>query len=531
MARWQTAPCRRDQLALFQERLGDQILADHPVRLLDEILSTHDWSDWESKYNADRGQPAIHPSILCKVLLYAMIRRIRSSRQIEYALSNNIDFIWLVEGRSIDHTTISNFRTAHAEALRGLYRSLCRQAISLGVAKLAEVCIDGSRILGNASRFHTLTSPRTQKLLDELDKQVQAALDELRSNDDLDEVFDEEDGNSLPPEIADLKARQAKLKQLQKQLQEMEEVRRQDGIDPQKNPAQVAPSDADARILPNKTGGYAPNYTPMAITETTNGFIVGADVRIGNVEHTAAVGMIDTLKADYGGLPEAVLGDTAFSTGPNLAEFEARSVNLLSPIRDDVAAVDNPAVREDLSQPVPDDQLDALPLDKQTKRFDKQAFVYDSEKDLYYCRAGQQLPFAYRENTKARGQSVQRKTYQAQVETCRSCPLASRCRTNPNARSGRRVRHDQYEMHRARQRQKMQSEAAMEQYKKRLHYGETQFAVIKQWMGLRQFLLRGIDKVRQEWIWNCTAYNLKKLMSLWRQIGALAAPEAAAINQ
>jgi hypothetical protein len=54
------------------------------------------------------------------------------------------------------------------------------------------------------------------------------------------------------------------------QLERMEEQRSQDGIDAKKIPAQLPMSDPDSRILPNKEGGYAPNYTPMAVTETEN---------------------------------------------------------------------------------------------------------------------------------------------------------------------------------------------------------------------------------------------------------------------
>ncbi len=85
----------RDQLVLFEESLESRIPEDHPVRVLDEILNRLDWSDWESEYHGAFGQPPIHPSVLCKVLLFAMIRRIRSSRQIEYNLRHSIDFIWL----------------------------------------------------------------------------------------------------------------------------------------------------------------------------------------------------------------------------------------------------------------------------------------------------------------------------------------------------------------------------------------------------------------------------------------------------
>ena len=34
----------------------------------------------------------------------------------------------------------------------------------------------------------------------------------------------------------------------------------------------------------------------------------------------------------------------------------------------------------------------------------------------------------------------------------------------------------------------------------------------KEVLGIRQFLLRGLDKVRTEWLWAWTAFNLRKLM-------------------
>ncbi len=54
---WQDAPLPRDQLALFTTTLEDRIPTDHPVRLLDEILSRMPWQSWEAKYHGARGQP------------------------------------------------------------------------------------------------------------------------------------------------------------------------------------------------------------------------------------------------------------------------------------------------------------------------------------------------------------------------------------------------------------------------------------------------------------------------------------------
>ena len=61
---------------------------------------------------------------------------------------------------------------------------------------------------------------------------------------------------------------------------------------------------------------------------------------------------------------------------------------------------------------------------------------------------------------------------------------------------------------------KMQTEEGRKTYNRRMHIGETPFAIIKGIMEVRRFLLRGLEKVRTEWRWVCTAYNLKKLIAL-----------------
>jgi hypothetical protein len=48
-------------------------------------------------------------------------------------------------------------------------------------------------------------------------------------------------------------------------------------------------------------------------------------------------------------------------------------------------------------------------------------------------------------------------------------------------------------------------------YRLRKQVVEPVFGQIKQARGFRQFLLRGIDKVKAEWALICTAHNLGKL--------------------
>lgn len=517
---WQDAPLPRDQLALFTTSLEDRIPTDHPVRLLDEILDRLAWQAWEATYHGERGQPPIHPRILCKILLFAMIRGIRSSRQIEYNLKHSVDFIWLSSGRTIDHTTLSEFRRKHQAELKGLYRDMVKLAVELKVAKLAELCIDGTRVQADANKYRTWTVEKAEKLLKELDGRIENALSELETNDQLDDLFDTgEKSDELPEDLRDMQSRRSQLDEVIKKLADMEATRAKWGADSKKNPAQLPKADTDSRILPNKEGGYAPNYTPMIVTETDNGFIVGADVVIGNVEHHQLTTLIDIIASDYDVDVARVLADTAYTTGENLSEMEARDVEMLGPLADPKCS-DNPAHREDLTQPVEEAALDKLPVNPQTKRFDKSAFVYAAESDCYYCPAGEPMTRPEPRHRDEDGVPIEPKTKTYTSDGCAACALASRCRVNPEAGGGRQINDDIHEPARRRHRDRMNQEASKIDYGKRFHYGEVPFAVLKAVMGFRRFLLRGEEGVQTEWLWACTGYNLKKLIRLWPAICA-----------
>jgi transposase len=525
---WQEAPTPREQLVLIPTALEELIPADHPVRLVDEILDQLDWEEWEAAYHGSVGQPPIHPSVMAKILLFAMIRRIRSSRSIEYELKHSIDFIWLTSGRRIDHTTISEFRRKNSKELRGIFRQMVKLAINLGIANLSELCIDGTRVLADANKYKTWTAKRLAKALEELDTQISEALENFEVNDSLDEDLIGQDisADQLPQLVGDLKARREQLAAHMQTVNAMDVIRKKNNS---KGPAQLPKTDTDSRILPNKEGGYAANYTPMATTETQSGLIVAADVLIGNVEHDQFTTIVDAVADAFDIDVDQVMADSAYTTGKNLTAAEEKEVKLIGPLAE-TNRENNPAERTDLSEPVAAEQLDELPINPQTKRFDKAAFAYDEEADCYYCPAGKVLPHRTTENTTySDGTAVQRKVYTC--HDCAGCELAERCRKNPDARRGREVMHDEHEGARRRQRERMKTEEAQAAYSRRQHIGETPFAVIKCCFDLRRFLLRGLDGVNQEWRWAATAFNLKKLMShLVKLHAGVLAMTAEAIN-
>ena len=78
--------------------------------------------------------------------------------------------------------------------------------------------------------------------------------------------------------------------------------------------------------------------------------------------------------------------------------------------------------------------------------------------------------------------------------------------------SGRTVTLDVYTPERERLAATMGEPEKKKAYNQQMCIAETPFALIKEIVGLRPFLLRGLEKVQTEWRWACLSLNLDKLV-------------------
>lgn len=515
---WAKSPENRDQMVLFPSRLDDAIREDHIVRLLDDILHRLDWAEWESAYDLIRGQPPIHPRILASVILYGLLTRIRTSRALEEALQVRLDFRWLVEGRSIDHTTISEFRRKNAEALKTTFVQIGLVAREMGWLPLESLAFDGTRMRANNRRSGTRTPDRLREMKQELaEKFAELEAKTAAADAQEDEVFGEQSAHTLSEELADVERRR---KQVDAALAEIERLEQTDETVPKRMPI----TDPQSRVTPNKEGGFAPNYTPLATVDVDSGLIVSADVISNTDEDKHLLPAIKDVQTQFGldSPPSEVLADGMMATGENLAACDEKGIDLYSPIsgRNDT---DNPAIRDDLTQPVAAEDRDRLPTKtvnckgRKFEQLDKQAFVYDPENDCYWCPEGKQLLYANTTSETRNGRRRQRLRYKASAEDFAGCLLRDLClQGTAKQRTVQHEQHEQHESHRIAHAAKMETEEANEKYARRRHPGERPFAVIKQHFGARRFLLRGIEKVKQEWLWLTLAFNLHRLFGLIR---------------
>lgn len=92
--------------------------------------------------------------MLLKVLVYAYLSNVYSSRKIEAGLQENIHFMWLSGMQQPDHNAINRYRT---ERLKDVLKTIFSQVVQLlsksGHLSLKEVYTDGTKIEANANRY------------------------------------------------------------------------------------------------------------------------------------------------------------------------------------------------------------------------------------------------------------------------------------------------------------------------------------------------------------------------------------------
>lgn len=143
----------QNQAMLLPPDLNELIAINHPVRVVSEVLEKVDVSKLLRKYKPG-GTSSYHPRMLLKVLVYAYINNIYSSRKIEEAVAQNINFMWLAGMSTPDHNTINRFR---GERLQKELQPIFTQVVILlceeGLLSIKDLYTDGTKIEANANRY------------------------------------------------------------------------------------------------------------------------------------------------------------------------------------------------------------------------------------------------------------------------------------------------------------------------------------------------------------------------------------------
>jgi transposase len=151
------------------------------VRLLSRIVEGMDLKELKAAYSERGRNPAAPPEAMVKIMLYAYMEEIYSSRKIQKACERDINFMWLLGGRDApSHNTINNFRKERlGEAVEGLFYQCVKTLHELGEVSYENAFPDGTKIEANANRYTFVWKKAVEKQSAKIVDKVRFIADEM----------------------------------------------------------------------------------------------------------------------------------------------------------------------------------------------------------------------------------------------------------------------------------------------------------------------------------------------------------------
>ncbi len=190
-------PIDRDSVYLFPPSVQDWLPETHLARYIANVIESLDLSSIERAY-ASRGSDAYHPASLMSLLIYGYATGVFSSRRIEMATYDSVAFRYLACNRHPDHDTLATFRRRFGEQFQSLFVQVLQIAQANRLSQFGSVSLDGTKLHANASRHSALSYEHAGKLETQLRQEVQELL-ALAESADQSEL---PEGLSVPAEIA-----------------------------------------------------------------------------------------------------------------------------------------------------------------------------------------------------------------------------------------------------------------------------------------------------------------------------------------
>ncbi len=169
----------RRQVALRAVCLDELVPEDHRVRMVWRFVEGLDLTALLVGIKSVEGRPGhppADPRILLALWLYATVEGVASARQVARLCEEHVAFQWLCGGVGMNAKTLADFRVGHGAALEQLLIDSFAALATAGVASLDRVAQDGVRVRASAGA----ASFRRHSTLEECRVEAAEALERLR---------------------------------------------------------------------------------------------------------------------------------------------------------------------------------------------------------------------------------------------------------------------------------------------------------------------------------------------------------------
>ena len=457
----------RYQLALLPQSIEEYVAKDDPVRAYDAFVEALNFASLGIDLNPYKvGNAPYDPTAMTKLLVYGYSYGVKSSRKLERECYHNFSFIWLMGGLKPDHKTIAEFRRTNKKALKKILRNCAQVCIGLDLIAGNVLFADGTKIRANAARGKTHDKVYYEKQLAALDGRIEQLLNECEAVD-----RQEQDSGSYVAMDKELTKAGTLKSKIQKALEVFQSTELK----------AVNITDPDCAIMHSVQGSHA-SYNVQSVVDDKNALIVHAEAVNDTSDVNQFARQIDQANKLFTKPCEAACADAGYADTDELEKIDGQGIKVIVP-----------------------SQRQAL--HEEEGPFSKSHFIYDKEKDCYYCPEGHRLSYI------GTDKSTGKRHYQiTNKKICKSCSNFGQCTTAKKGRKITRLKNEE-----AKQRFEAQYEQEESQiiYARRKCKAEHPFGHIKRNLKTDAFMLRGREGVQAETSLLATCFNVRRMITIF----------------
>ena len=198
----------REQGMLMPYDISEWLPESHLARFVVDITDKLDFSKVYLQYQG-KGTVAYDPKLLLALLFYGYSTGVFSSRKIEAATYDSVAFRFIAGNQHPDHDTIAAFRKRFLNEIRGWFKEILLIGKELGLVKLGNIFIDGTKIQANASRHKAMSYEYMKQLEAQLESEIEQLLELATAQDEK----EKDQQLEIPEELKLRKDRLEKIKQ------------------------------------------------------------------------------------------------------------------------------------------------------------------------------------------------------------------------------------------------------------------------------------------------------------------------------
>lgn len=497
----------RKQNLLLPPSLDELVPENHMVRVVDAVIDRLDISDILSTYRGG-GNSAFNPKMMLKVLVFAYLSNVYSSRRIEDLLKRDVCFMWLAGMRRPDFRTINYYRGKRLkEGFDAVFTQVVRLLHEEGFVSLKVQYIDGTKIESVANKYTFVWRGSVEKYDARLKAKTEALLRQIEQSHAVENQENPVSEELTAEEVAERVGRiREKVdadnlsKEERKALRQIETDavprmnRYKEQLETMGSRNSYSRTDPDATFMRMKedamlNGQLKPGYNVQMSTE--NQFITNFGIYQRPTDTLTMIDYLESFKTRYGMQSEEIVADSGYGSEENYGYLFRNGMT--------------PYVKYNMFHV------------EQRRGYRNNPFrvsnlFYNPDDDFYVCPMGQKMKFI-RQEKRHTASGYQQTVSVYRASRCEGCPLRGQCHKSRRDRQIE-VNHtlDDYK---ARARELLTSEQGLKHRSKRPIEPEAVFGQIKECGRFRRLRLKGLTGAKIDFGLKALAHNLRKLAQAW----------------